>query len=253
MTLPTPNAFAGALFFEDILRKFFAYQFVQISKLANDPVQSPIDDLFGRYGEDIRAQIKLWFTEHTNIVCVINWPKLDFATPFVGIVNASEQEAPQAYLGDYGGLVNSGAHSVQASSTLATKPDVYGQAILLPDNRPRATHVRKLLSIPENRTINIYIGTADPNSTIYVYTVVKMLLLRNKIDIDKYAGVRNLKVSGGDLQWNQELLPELTYMKQLTLQFEANFDVPMPATTTIHGVNTSLAVFLNGGAATVAE
>jgi hypothetical protein len=240
---PTPNGFVGHLFLEEVLRKFLAYQFIQISKNAADPNVTFIDELFARWGDAVRLQIKKWFVEHTNIAVTINYPRQDMPLPSVCVVNSNESEAGQPYLGDYGGEVMIGERSVTASTNETLPPNVYGESLVVTDTRPRGLAVRQLLSVPENRTTQIYIATEDANTTLYLYTVVKALLLVNKIDFDK-AGARNLKLSGSDLQFHAELMPATAYMKMLTLNYEMNFDVALSPVSTIKGVNLTLMDFL---------
>jgi len=225
------------MFFEELLRRFFVFAFGEIARTVNDPDVTFIDELFSSWGDEVRLQVKKWFVESTNINVSINFPKQDIGLPFVCVVNSNESEAAQAYLGDYGGHMMLGADQVTASSKL----DIYGDV----DNRPRGTQVRRLLSVPETKTTQIFIGTNDVNTTLYLYTVVKALLLMNKIDFDKRGGARNLKVSGSDLQYHQELWPEFAYFKQLTLNYETNFDVALPPEDTIKGVNLTLSDFFD--------
>ena len=246
MTLPTPNGFTGDLFFEELLRKFLAAMFIKISQQAADPNVQIIDEMFARYGDEIRLQVRNWFIANTNIKVVINYPKLDIGLPFVAVVNANEAETDKPYIGDYGGAMTMGADDVTSSTTAV---GLFGRP--LTDERPKATGYRKMISVPEIKTTQIWVGTDDPNSTLYLYTITKMLLILNKMDFDKYVGARNMRLSGSDLQHHPEFLPQMVYMKQLTLNYEMNFDIPLARQNVVPSASVSLADFLgvplNGG------
>lgn len=217
----TPNGAAGHLFIEDVFRKYITSAFVSLSETASNPLNDFVDMLFSRYGETTAKQVREYFTITTNINVVVNYPREDFHTPFVAIINAGEQ-SPDGYMGDYGGYQVLGSDQVT----------LFGG-----DTRPRATKVRKILSVPEKRTIQIMIGADETNAVAYIYTVIKALLIRDKIDFDKYAGVREMTISGADLQYRQEFLPQFAYMKTLTLSFATNFDVPLVEQQTVGGVS----------------
>jgi len=245
----TPNGFIGNLFFEELLRQFLAYQFKQIQRDIAAPGDLFFDEMFGRYGDEVRLQAKRWFSENTNLHFIINYPRDNMQIPFVCIVNASETEKTgETYLADDGGQMLIGAHSVVASSNIQTAPSLYGQ-MFVPDNRPRATQSRQLLSVPESHTTKIYIATENVDATLYLYVTIKALLLANKIDFDRYAGARNMKMSGNDFQHNPELFPSFAYFKVLSLEYDMNFDVALKPDYTIGSVNVSLSSFLFGGAA----
>lgn len=245
MTTPTPNGFAGHMFFEPLLRQFLAYQLRQLALNVNDPSVMFIDDLFGRWGDDVLLQVKKWLVVTSSWNVEINFPREESKLPFLSIVNTQDDELTrEAYLSDDGGLMLIGGRSVTASSQLTLPPNVYGQAQLEADPRPRATHVRQLVSIPESRVTRLYIATEDVNETLYLYTIVKALLVVNKLDFDKYAGVRNLKLSGSDLEHKQEMFPRFAFWKVLTLAYDTNFDVPLSMQPTIGGFNLTLEAFL---------
>ena len=248
MTEQTPNGFTGDLFFEELLRQFLKYQLQTILKNAMEPGNTFIDELFSRYGDDVRLQAKKWFTTQQNIGITINYPRDSMTIPFICIINEDESEkSDEAYLGDHGGVLYQGEHSVQAASQLQT-PSVYGTPLNIVDDRPRATQARFLLSVPESHITKVYVATENVNSTLYLYTVVKALLLVNKLDFDKYGGARNLKMNGGDFEHKSELFPDFAYFRVLTLMYDMNFDVALAPDRTIGGVDVTLKRFLNGDA-----
>lgn len=242
MTTQTPNAAVGYLFFEDALRKFLAERLRELSLRGTGPENVFIDEMFARFGDDVRLQVKKWFATTTNIDVVINYPKDDTHVPFIAVVNSRESEATQqTYLGDDGGILYQGAASVESASQ-ETVRTLYGE-VPVPDPRPRALQARQLVSIPENRALSLYIATDDPNSTMYLYYIVKALIITHKLLFDRFFGVRNMRLSGADLQHRPELFPQFVYMKVITLEYESNFDVALSPKTTIAGAELSLSTF----------
>lgn len=242
----TPNGFTGNMFFEELLRQFLKFQFQEIEQNASKPGNTFVDELFSRYGDDVRLQAKKWFITQKNIAVTINYPRDPMTIPFVCIINEDENEkAGEAYLGDHGGVLYQGAHSVQASSQLQI-PTLYG-ALNEVDDRPRAIQARYLLSVPESHVTRVYCATENVNSTLYLYTMVKALLLVNKMDFDRYVGARNMTMGGGDFAHHPELFPDFAYFRVITLNYDMNFDVPLAPNRTIGGVDVSIKRFLYGG------
>lgn len=249
MTIPTPNGFTGDMFFEELLRRFLAFQLKELTRNVNDPNVTFVDELFGRLGDNTRLQVKKWLAEHPNIEVVINYPREDLKLPFIAVVNAEENEKTnEAYLGDDGGWVNIGGRSVEAPDTIQGTPNLFGETIAQPDPRPRATHARQLLSIPESHVTRLYIGTEDVNLTMYLYAIVKALLIVNKLDFDRYVGARNMKINGSDFEHRPEMFPTFAYFKMITLAYDINFDIPLSPVRTIGGVTVSLEAYLQGEA-----
>lgn len=72
---------------------------------------------------------------------------------------------------------------------------------------------------------------ANPESTIFLYSVVKSLLFLNeKFMIEQ--GFMNLSLSGSDLTPRTEYYPDLAYQRSLSLAFEYSFDVYEKASET---------------------
>lgn len=242
----TPNGFAGDLFFEEKLRQFLTYQLKAIKADTANLGSSFFEDMFGSFGDDVRLQIRKWFVE-TSIPVTINMPRDNIIVPFVCVIASEETEAPVAYLADYGGVMYEGGLSVTASAEQQL-PNVYGDPLTQIDDRPRGTQARQVLSLPESRVTRIYVGTEDVNATMYLYKVVKALLIVNKIEFDKYAGARNMKISGNDVEYRPELAPSFAFFRMLTMNYDMNFDIPLSPTKTIGGVNVSFQSFLSSGA-----
>lgn len=243
-TTHTPNGFTGNMFFEPLLRQFFAYQLKQLSQNVNDPNVTFVDELFGRMGDTVRLQVKTWLATHPGWNIDINFPREDAKLPLIAIVTAQDDELTSGtYLGDDGGVMLMGEHDVQSSSQLSVGTNVYGQRIAAVDERPRATQARFLLSVPQSHMTRIYIATEDVNETLYLYIILKALLLVNKLDFDKYCGARNMKLSGSDFEHKQEMFPQFAFAKILTIAYEMNFDVALSPVKTIGGVDISLTSF----------
>lgn len=220
----TPNNFAGLRFVEPLIRQFLSYQLGEIAKYVDDPDVTFLEELFNGFdrfmpdGVDIIKDIKTWFRDHPNIQTSINFPRHDISLPFVSVVNGAEQEQAGAqYLGDHGGEAE------------------YG---VLGGSGP--THVREVLSIPQAHQTNVYVATSDPNTALYLYTVVRALLLVNKLDFDQQGGMRNLVINGADIEFRPDLFPEFAYFKVLSLNYDTDFDLPLQAHASIGGLDLSL-------------
>jgi hypothetical protein len=212
----TPNNFAGLRFTEPLIRQFLSYQLGEIARTIDDPDVTLIEELYHRFGPDIVRDIKTWFREHTNIAVSINYPRHDIALPFISVVNASEQEADgQQLLGDYGGRQMVGVLGGGTAS-------------------------RAVTVVPQKHLTNIFVATSDQNTTIYLYALVRALLLLNKIDFDQYGGMRNMVINGADLEFHPELFPEFAYFKVVSLIYETDFDLPHAPDVVIGGVDLSL-------------
>lgn len=229
-TPTTPNKRSGFLFSEALVRQFLAAKFYEISQTIDDPNVTFIEELFHKAGDDIVLQIKTWWRENTNIEVSINFPRTDTSMPFVAVVNAGEREKDaETVLGDYGGRAYYGTRNVEVLGGVQ-----------------RAEYTRDLLTVPHQHTISIYVAAEDPNVVTYLYYVVMALLLANKVDFDRYGGMRNLSIAGSDLQHHPELFPEFAFFKVVTLTFDTQFDVPLQPKRTIGGISLSLSAFLYG-------
>lgn len=242
------------MYLEPMLRQFLAYQWKQLVANVNDPSITFVDELFMRWGDEVRLEVKKWIASNPNLEVVINYPNENNTLPFIGVVSAEDNEKTnEAYLGDYGGYTMIAASQVTKSDPNTLPPNVYGQAEKLPDNRPLGLQTRYLLTVPEARITRLYLATSDADSVMYLYIIVKALLLVNKLEFDKYAGARNLKMNGGDLEQRQELFPQFAFMKQMTLSYDSNFDVPTSPVGTVGGLNVSLTASFNGAAVSLTQ
>lgn len=224
----TPNRRTGYLFSEALLRDFISFQLGRVHKTIDDPNVTFIDELFHKYGADVVQQVRDWWRDSPNIPVLINYPRQDMSLPFVCVVNAGEGEkAGEQYLGDFGGTSFYGGSQVASSA-----------------GAPPAKFTRALLSIPMTHQTKIYVAAQEPTLTMYIYHVIYALLLINKIDFDQYGGIRNLVMSGGDIEHHPELFPDFAYFKIITLTYDSNFDVPLQQQTTIGGIDASLSMYL---------
>lgn len=225
----TPNNRTGHLFTEDLLRRFLAYQFDQIRQSIDDPTKTFIEELFHKFGDDIVLQIKNWWRETTNLPVAINFPRQDMSLPWVCVVNAGENESPQAFLGDHGGQAKYGQSQV---------------TLMGGGTAQRATSIRNLLSLPLQHTMKIYVATNDAALTLYLNRVIMALLLVNKTQFDAKGGAQNMVISSGDIEFHPEMFPEFAYFKLITLQYTTVFDVPLSHVGTIGGVAVTLDTFI---------
>jgi len=82
------------------------------------------------------------------------------------------------------------------------------------------THTRTF-----NSTYQIIVSSDNTNEVIIIYNVLKAFLIAI-LDLIDLAGLRNLKLGGGDLQLNPEIVPPHIFIRALTLNCFIEMTVP---------------------------
>lgn len=231
-----PNNATGPRIPEALLRQFITYQLGQIAARIDDPDVTFIEELFSSHGPGIVKQLKDWFREHPNIPVTINYPRQDIGLPFISVVNGSENEDEGGqYMDDHVGIANYGV--LGGGTAIETTSNLQDPGAGVPQ------YTREVKSVPYKHSTLIYVASMDVNLTMYLYAIVKALLIVNKFDFDKYGDMRDLVISGRDLEFHPELFPEFAYFKVISLMYNTNFDIPLaPQRTVIGGVDVSLRV-----------
>jgi hypothetical protein len=225
----TPNNRAGYLFPEALVRQFLAYQFDQIQRTVDDPSVTFIEELFHKFGDATAREVKTWWRNH-KVPVHMGYTRADTTLPFVTVVNGGEQEKDnEAVLGDYGGQASYGSRDI---------------ALLGGGIQRVAQHTRQVLTTSLQHSTRIFVAAGDPNVATYIYHVIWALLMLNKIDFDRYGGMRSLSIAGGDIEHHPELFPEFAYFKVITLSYSSQFDVPQAKQQTSGGVSITLGAFL---------
>lgn len=92
-------------------------------------------------------------------------------------------------------------------------------------------------------TYDLLVVGPNPETTVFLYSVVKALLLLNDTFLMKQ-GFMNLSMSGTDFTPRTEFYPDLAYQRALTLSFQYSFDVYEKASDTslIDKITVAIAV-----------
>lgn len=176
---------------------------------AVDSIGTPtdlIEQLFVFVPAVVRNQFKNWLIANRNIYIDVSWP-ID-PVPIALIVVEPNQEAEDtdnAFLNDRVGDTSYG----QLGSQIPLEAPAYG--------------------IPETRTTNIYVASGDDRLTLLLYTLVKFIIVYNKLSLEKYYDVHNLIVSGGVLDNDPDKLPQFVYKRVLQARYMTIFDYDGPA------------------------
>jgi len=156
--------------------------------LKLDP--SLVDDLLYKLDEATRDDIKAYLTTHTVTVRQ-NFPKDDITFPIVVVTNGTDDEnAGQDVLGDY-------MHT-DFDGGLSTGTLTLGHAL--------------------DSTYNIYcLAGKDSNAVLWLYYLSRALMMINYPEFDKH-GIHNALMSGRDVTLREDLFPEFTFARMLTLR-----------------------------------
>jgi len=160
---------------------------------------SLIDDLFHKLDKKSLTNLKHYYDTH-DITVRTNFPSDSFTWPIVSIVNADDSENPQMdVLGDFLG------DSVNAAGTEVSR--LYGHAL--------------------NSRFDVYCLTGgDSNAALYLYYLVKAILLLNMQALHVH-GLSNITFSGRDVQLREDLFPEFTYARVLSVNCNNYFSVSL--------------------------
>lgn len=190
---------SGAKMPEYTIRQLLGAVMRQLRETVDEP-NGILDELFKSVGAEALRQIKGFVREHPNIPVQVNWPRHDLHLPWICVLNQGEQEEKDfAFLGDRGGTVTLGTFGGRKTS------------------RPQ-------LIVGERRSLEIVVGTQDPDLTMYLHYIVKRAIFVNKMALIEHADVQNLMVSGRDLSLDSSVYPTFGYFKSVSLQFQTTFD-----------------------------
>jgi len=80
-----------------------------------------------------------------------------------------------------------------------------------------STTVRSNLGAGYTKNINISIFMDNPESTVIMYYIIKSIIFKNRMKLEKN-GVTNIIMSGGDLIQERQMEPNFIYLRVLSLQ-----------------------------------
>lgn len=162
-----------------------------------------VDKLFKGYTEEVITEIKAYLSVRTGagkfpLQIVMNYPTEGISIPFVAIVLAADQEDPKLdFLSNY----------------------------IETDIDDAETVEKEVVGTANNVSYNIMIGSQYPNLTLYLYTIIKAILIL-KSDEFTQQGMLNILLGGRDLKIDPSLFPEFVWGRLITLTHLAYFRVP---------------------------
>ena len=193
------NQPAGMRIPEFVFRQLIGWGLQQVRNTVDNP-NNLVDELFAMVGDDTIKQIKSWLRERSNLYLDVSWPKDDISLPAIVVEAQGEQEdTSNALLGDVAGSMDRGR---------------FGGT---PTMRPQ-------FAIPETHTTNIYIASQDDRLTLFLYTLVKFILVSNKDQLTQWYDIHNLSVSGQVLEHDPQMFPTFGYFRMLSLSYLCLFD-----------------------------
>lgn len=188
MTLPgiigEAEGTAGAMLIERVLQDVLRRGFYELKRDT-----SIVDDLFYKLRLATRNDIKEYLEEHDTTV-YLNFPKETFKYPLLAIVNASDDESEGLdALGDhFGGAPYLGGE---------TAGYYLGHGL--------------------NSRYNIFcLAGRDSNAVLWLYYLAKAVLMINRETLDSH-GLYNVMMSGQDVSFKEDLLPEFSFARLLTV------------------------------------
>ncbi len=214
---------AGLRIPEFAIRQLIGWALGQVRSNIGTP-SDVIDQLFAMVPQDAKNQFKQWLMNNQNIYLDVSWPRDPVSLALIVVTPQSEEEdTGNTLLGDLIGATSFGVLGGQVPS----EAPAYG--------------------IPEKRTTNIYIASDDDRLTLFLYTLVKFILVYNKQALTKFYDVHNLSVSGGVLDHDSEKLPTFAYYRVLQASYMTIFDFNGPASgPLVINLELSVAEFIGG-------
>jgi hypothetical protein len=194
ITMPDGSSSSGCMLIERVLQEVLTRALLA---LKTDP--GLIDDLFYKLSPTNIADIKNWISSQ-NIVVRTMYPEVGYTQPMVAIINTSEDEVAGAdTLGDY----------IQEA----------GQ------DRPSGM-VYQVYGITQacRYSIMCFAGK-EANACIWLYNIVKSILLLNKPFLMQQGIEDPILISGRDLSFREDMLPEFGYVRAVELACNQRFSL----------------------------
>lgn len=214
---------AGLRIPEFAIRQLIGWAIGQVRSTIGTP-NDVVDQLFALVPQDTRNQFKQWLLQNQNIYIDVSWPRDPIGLALIVVEPQSESEdTNNTFLND---LVGTTEHGLLGGQT-PTEAFAYG--------------------IPETRVTSIYIASNDDRLTLFLYELVKFILVYNKQSLTKFYDVHNLSISGGVLDQDSAKLPEFVYYRVLQARYMTIFDFNGPASgPLIVNLALSVAEFVGG-------
>lgn len=214
---------AGLRIPEFAIRQLIGWAFGQIRARVGTP-DDVIEQLFAFVPVGVRDQIRQWLMQNQNIYLDVSWPRDPVGLALIVVEPQSESEdTSSTFLNDLVGTTDRG----QLGDQVPTEALAYG--------------------VPENRVTHIYIASDDDRLTLFLYELVKFILMYNKASLSKFYDVHNMSLSGGVLDHDADKLPHFVYYRVLQAKYMTIFDFNGPASgPLIVNIGLDVASFIDG-------
>lgn len=205
---------------ELILHDLLTFSLQNLNQMAQDPTSDVFENIFaflkyyGLQNEDgttttMLEAVKKYFAA-TKFEVNKNFPKKEYPLPIIAIHNAEEDEAD-------------GINQVFHHEMLHTDPSAGSQEELVGHNI--------------DARVEVFVITDDPMTTLILYRVIWFIIFANKFHLESYADMRNVKLSGGAISFDQAVFPNWSYARQMNVRYSSLFDFYMPKTGVPAGIN----------------
>lgn len=149
------------------------------------------DELFALYPASLVAEVKTFFTKDSRVIPVkLNWPRTGASTPSFNIVNAGDTEEADK------DTLDSFMEETDNLDTDDTSVAYYGNA--------------------KRGTYQILCLAPDPREALYMSLVAESLFIINRESL-LGGGLHEMTISSSDLRFEEQLLPEFTNSRLVTL------------------------------------
>jgi hypothetical protein len=186
-------------------RLFKALLLSEVERLSDPANVSELERFFGHFfdataGEVQRAQFVKHFQKDPPRV-TLGYPRNTAEWPVICITHQAEEEPEdERFMGDYVGETLSG------------------------ENPPGGEDQEYVGALFE-QTYAIYVLAGNPDVTLYLYHLVKLILLAANRVLHQ-AGILAPHFSGGELNPEEMLLPDNAFLRVLTLRFRSIQTIP---------------------------
>ena len=188
--LVTPSS-SGSMLLERVLQETLRFGFQAVS---SDPTL--VDDVLIKLSDAARADIKGYF-DSREVAVHLNFPQDYIKYPMLAILNADDNEREDLdMLGDYMG-------STESFVSGTTRAQALGHAL-------------------SSRDQVFCMAGRDSNATLGLYYLSTAILMLNRSTLHQQ-GAMNVRFGGNDIAFREDLMPEMTYARMLSVTCENYF------------------------------
>jgi hypothetical protein len=191
-----------------ILQQLLQYAFDNLTAAAKDPTNDILENIFSYFtyyktdttSTNLLDHVRDYMAK-TKFEVRGNYPKREYPLPIVAVHVREEGESSDETQTFHHEMVHTDPNSLKSE-------ELVGQVL--------------------DQVVDIIVITDDPLTTMIVYRLVWFICFANKFDLESYADVHELRMSGGAISFDQEQFPNWQYSRMVTLRYKTLFDFYMP-------------------------